>query len=462
MMNEEEWGRAEWHAYWQEKGFPWRTEPEIDAKRQEELSKCRAIVPDIEKGIYPFKGIHLERADVEWLLVTHEDGDGPVDWSDKSQREREGLDLHGADLRNVDLKELPLARLNRSSNFDYTLLTAKELKQQEIAVLHLEGAILIRTHLEDADLLYAHLEEAILRDAYLEKARILGAHLEGADLHYAHLEEATLSFAHLEKAMLMDAQLEEADLNAAHLEGANLFGTHLKGAILSRAFFDNATYLDQIDLGDDKYGPASLVNIRWDDVNVTDVNWASISRLGDERTARKREEADGTPKDTQKHVDGYQTAVRAYRQLAMELQDQGLNEDAARFAYRAKVLERQVFWYQVRGGQVRQLGAYLFSWFLALLTGYGYRMWHIIVAYLIIILTFSIAYWGVGVQHPGDISFWQTLIVSVTAFHGRVFTNPFTPNVPDAQIAITAIEAVVGLIIEGVFIAMLVQRFFGK
>jgi hypothetical protein len=89
-------------------------------------------------------------------------------------------------------------------------------------------------------------------------------------------------------------------------------------------------------------------------------------------------------------------------------------------------------------------------------------MWRIIVAYLALILTFAAAYWSVGVDHPRDISFWTAIIVSVTAFHGRVFTNPFTPNIPDAQVVITAIEAVVGLIIEGVFIAMLTQRFFNR
>src|SRR5438132_13437883 len=87
----------EWRQYWQAKGFPWRTVPEIDVKRQEELSKCRAIVPDIKNGIYPFKGMKLSRADIEWLLATHENR-GPVDWSDEIQHEREGLDLRGANL----------------------------------------------------------------------------------------------------------------------------------------------------------------------------------------------------------------------------------------------------------------------------------------------------------------------------------------------------------------------------
>jgi hypothetical protein len=43
----------------------WRTEPEIDEERRRYLVERRAIRPDIEKGIYPFKDEKLDRADVE-------------------------------------------------------------------------------------------------------------------------------------------------------------------------------------------------------------------------------------------------------------------------------------------------------------------------------------------------------------------------------------------------------------
>jgi len=69
----------EWRIHWQGQGQPWRTEPEIPLERQQELSKRRAIAANIEKSLYPFKGIHLNRADVEWLLATHENDRGPVD-----------------------------------------------------------------------------------------------------------------------------------------------------------------------------------------------------------------------------------------------------------------------------------------------------------------------------------------------------------------------------------------------
>src|SRR5947199_914183 len=87
-----------WKAYWKAQGHPWRTEPEIDAERQKYLNERRAIKTNIREDTYPFKGIKLNRADVEWLLATHENGRGPINWSDESQREREGLDLRGTDL----------------------------------------------------------------------------------------------------------------------------------------------------------------------------------------------------------------------------------------------------------------------------------------------------------------------------------------------------------------------------
>jgi hypothetical protein len=52
-------------AYWGAHGQSWRTEPEIDVERQKYLEEHRAIEPKFPKGLYPFKGIKLSRADVE-------------------------------------------------------------------------------------------------------------------------------------------------------------------------------------------------------------------------------------------------------------------------------------------------------------------------------------------------------------------------------------------------------------
>ena len=104
-----------WKSYWQKQGQPWRTEPEIGLERQTYLTERLGIKPDIKQGIYPFKGISLRRADVEWLLAMHDNGRGPVVWDeekDKPEHERRtGLDLRGAELREVNLSRLPLAQM---------------------------------------------------------------------------------------------------------------------------------------------------------------------------------------------------------------------------------------------------------------------------------------------------------------------------------------------------------------
>src|SRR5262249_21060058 len=142
--------RGAWRKYWMALGQPWRTEPEIDEERQHFLAERQAVTANIAQDVYPFKGIALARADVEWLLAAHDGGRGPVDWSDVAQRTRTGLDLRGADLRQTNLRGLPLAHMVGG-------LTGATEKQRAAAGVCLEGA----------DLRYAHLEGADLREAQL-------------------------------------------------------------------------------------------------------------------------------------------------------------------------------------------------------------------------------------------------------------------------------------------------------
>ena len=162
-----------WKAYWEAQGWSWRTEPEIDKERQRYLTERRAIVPNIEQGIYPFRDIKLTRADVEWLLVTHENGRGSVDWHDAQQQYRLGLDLRGANLCGTNLSHLPLARIRGGLNSDEWHKANKE--QLNTAGVLMKEALLTGVHLEGAHLRYAHLEKANLKHSSLERAHFRGA-----------------------------------------------------------------------------------------------------------------------------------------------------------------------------------------------------------------------------------------------------------------------------------------------
>jgi hypothetical protein len=206
--------RDNWLAYWKKRGQHWRTEPEIDGSRQISLAECLSTEPDCVQGIYPFKNIKLDRADVEWLLANHENGRGPINWSNENQHERKGLDLRGADLSQADLHNLPLAGIR--GGLTWFPHNTELPEQLDIAAVHLDGA----------DLSGAYLEGACLRGARLEKVRLSGAHLEEADLSGAYMQKAILRDVFLEKATLVRTFLEGSILIRAHLEGARLRETH--------------------------------------------------------------------------------------------------------------------------------------------------------------------------------------------------------------------------------------------
>ena len=258
-----------WKMYWKAHGQSWRTEPEIDMKRQEELAQRRTLVPDIKQGIYPFKEVKLSRADVEWLLVTHDKGRGPINWNDESQRDRQGLDLRGADLSKVDLRSLPLARM-RSGLTSKELLDANKgkvsrrmsldnrpasmavvcMQKADLSGSELQGAFLMEAQLQKADLIgtqlqganlsRAQLQKADLTDAQLQKADLAFAQLQSASLWHAQLQGAFLRWAQLQKADLTDAQLQGANLRQAQLQEARLAGTQAHGAILMGAQLQKA------------------------------------------------------------------------------------------------------------------------------------------------------------------------------------------------------------------------------
>ncbi len=449
--------RDHWTAYWREQGWLWRTEPEIDIDRQTFLAERLAIEPDVKLGIYPFKDVKLTRADIEWLLANHENGRGPVDWTDEQQRERSGLDLRGANLRNVDLRDLPLTRM--LGGLSRRKWQAATLEQRDMAAVHFEGA----------DLSRAHLEEAVLQGAHLERATLREVHMQGVNLFRSHLNNAYLRESHL----------EGAKLGGTRMQGAYLLNAHLDAADLRNAFFDDATTLEGIILGNDVSGFVSIVDVHWGDVNLSVVNWKQVTMLGDEAKSHQRITSWGEVKSKGKQLEDYQAAVRANRQLANALRTQGMNEEAVPFAYRAQILQKKVYWRQMLWGQMglietdtvrrefrqrardiwrrfRSFGAFAFSWFLDILAGYGYKPGRSLFIYILMITGFAACYYLIG-----QLALREAFIFSVTSFHGRgFFPGPLTPGSPITGLA--AVEAVLGLFIEISFIATFTQRFFGR
>jgi hypothetical protein len=101
------------------------------------------------------------------------------------------------------------------------------------------------------------------------------------------------------------------------------------------------------------------------------------------------------------------------------------------------------------------------SRFLDLLAGYGYKPERSLLAYVLIIIGFAVAYYFLGPLDNHLLQYVGALILSVTSFHGR----GFFPGGLDLEKWITrlaALEAILGLLIEISFIATFTQRFFSR
>ncbi|HEV8192689.1 MAG TPA: hypothetical protein VGP82_14580 [Ktedonobacterales bacterium] len=112
----------------------------------------------------------------------------------------------------------------------------------------------------------------------------------------------------------------------------------------------------------------------------------------------------------------------------------------------------------------RKVGGYLFSLLQDAPSGYGYRLGRIVVAYALIVGVLAAAFLASDVV-SGQAALtvpqaFDALQISLNAVHGRVFFAQFHLDTLHSWLA-TA-EAIVGIGIEGVFVAMLIQRFFGR
>ena len=405
----------EWQEYLQSQ--KWRKEPEIPNERKLQLEEWKKNA-DPQNWKYPFGGKKLTRADIEYLLVTHNNGQGPVDWSCHEQRDWLGLDLRGADLQGLDLSYLPLTGL--IGGLEQKIWVEATVEERELAAIDLQRTYMKGTHLEGASLRSAHLENAYLRDAYLEKAYLRYTHFEGTSLKYAYLA------------------------------GANLGG----------ALFNVASQLDGIHLNNkygelnNKYGePPRLGGVQWDGTNLTYIDWSQIEIIDDEIKARESKDRDtGKLKSKDKRLKHYSNAAHAYRQLAIVLQSQGLNEEANRFTYHGKLMQRKVLWWE------KNWLAWLFSWILNLVAGYGYKPLRFLIAAILISLFFGIIYFILGLLSPTHLTVVNAFVTSVQ----YLLTPDFKNLLANVQGTIGAIEGLFGIFIAAILIAIVTNRILNK
>src|SRR5260370_42346000 len=107
-----------------------------------------------------------------------------------------------------------------------------------------------------------------------------GAYLEEANMFVAHLEGARLAGAHLEGTSLLDAHFAGKAIGGDDLKHLRAWMPHfpegLPAADLRGGYLNSRTQLDEIHVGDDKYGYIALAAVHWGDVTRTVVDWSYL------------------------------------------------------------------------------------------------------------------------------------------------------------------------------------------
>ena len=299
----------------------------------------------------------------------------------------------------------------------------------------------------------------VLAGALIDNCFLAGLNLSGAELD---LSRASLVRTNLSQTNLHGVRLAGADLRGALLAGADLTGADLgspskgqPGADLRGASMDGETNLKGCRVSNAD-GAAILAGVRWGEADLAGIEWWTVRVLGDELRLRQSPRRLVTTEDLAE-VD------RAYRELAMKMRGEGFPDAATRFDNRG-----DIFWRRLicrRGGSQQRTRA-VFSWILNVLCGNGYRPQNIFGFYLATLVTFAVIYGfethreaTVDPKGPQALDFAASLTLSVLSFHGRGFGSD-AYGLQSIVTKTTAVEAVIGLFIEIIFITTLARRLF--
>jgi hypothetical protein len=320
-----------------------------------------------------------------------------------------------------------------------------------------EGVQIESANFNGANFLRANLSKARLKVASFVGANLMYTNLSGAELDDtnftdARLRRANLQGARLDHANLSAARLRRADARAASFYRANFAGAHcqdtdFRGANLRRARLDTETFLENTLLSTS----TEVGDVVWGEAPLAQAHWEEIPKLGDERRIRQA-------RNRRERIRAYRSAARAYRGLALSLRGQGLLIPASRYRIREQQLERRA--------QLLELK--VFAWFGSVLldwvAGYGERPARAFRAYGLVILLFTAAFFAAAQLFETQLhqlTVDEALVLSVTSFHGRGFF-PGTVPLGDWTARLAAVEAVIGLFIELIFIATFSRRFLGN
>lgn len=307
-----------------------------------------------------------------------------------------------ASLRGADLS---------GANLSGAILTNADLSGAKLQGVDLSGADLQKANLSEANLRRANLTEAFiidadLTDAFLEEADLTEASLRGANLREAYLWGADLTEAFLERANLREATLDCATLHLATLRDANLTEASLERATLTKAGLIGAD-LSAVTLMDADLTDAALI-----EVDLSDIALNRGTQMETELADMKERVSNFHRSEHSESPQIWDTVARMNHNIKKAYSTNGLVGRARDHRLKERRARRKEA--RAEGG-FTGWAASVVSLLSFVFTGYGIRLWPIVVVMLGLYLGSAAWYWWVGVEN----SLYYSIVTFTTAPPGN-------------------------------------------
>jgi uncharacterized protein YjbI with pentapeptide repeats len=388
------------------------------------------------------------------LVRAHGEGSDFVEFRAAGRSEALGATLINADLSQARLEGSVLGSANAGTDASGCRLYGTVLAGASLRRVRLSGVDLSNCFLAGSDLREAHLEDASVGSPGFDPGLALdGGRLPAESISFA-TAEARVEASKAGDTKALDALAKKSHALPRVRRWLPRFPDEHPVADLRGAFFNGSSRIDGATLVRATQAGVRTEGLHWGGVDLSTVAWDAIPELGDEVTMRALSDETATSSET--NLESTEAAVRANRQLAAALRDQGLVDEGDHFALRAKTLRRRAL--RLR----RRWPAFLGSLVLAVLCGYGYRPSRALAAYVTVVVLFA-GLLGVatsGDKHP--LSVHDAAVASISAFHGRAIAPGATATLASTASSIGAVEGLLGLLIEVTLIATFTQRFLSR
>ncbi len=394
----------------------------------------------------PYQKVEIRNANELAWIFRERDWSGSPDVGDSQRPLLGGAILLGGNFAGVDLRNADLSESN---------LTEAEFFGAQLTGAKLDRGLCYGAKLNHTNLIGISARVGQFRGAKLNQAKLDIADLEGANLANIVAPQSSWLGANLHDATLSHANLRTATLRRAKLSSAALNHADLRGADARQVVLNRTSQLDDMKIDSGTW----LGGIDWtSNVPLILINWSDTKRIGDENLFR------GVPdKETRRR--NILLVARSYQELSRALRDQNRLDSAARYRIREQQLIRRVI--RIDGIHRGPFPTWVLSWsfslLLDLIAAYGERPLKTLLFYLATISGFAALAGFLGHATGSPLQWWDFLLFSITAFHGRgFFPNPPLPpgsiSLNSPLPALAAVESVIGVFIEITFIAAYTRR----